>query len=98
MNKLRTSSRYFINALLAAVLLSCNEFKEPKVGEIWRWTVRGESKNPFSNGYKLKPYYDYKVLAVQDGYVQYLDLSDSAIESSTIRKFKWSAECLTNCR
>lgn len=97
MLKFITSSRYFVSTLLAAVLLSCNEFKEPKVGEVWRWTVRGENKNPFLRGYKLKPYYDYKVLAVQDGYVQYLDLSNSAVESSTVKMFKVSAECLSDC-
>ncbi|RPD43413.1 hypothetical protein [Paracnuella aquatica] len=91
-------SRYFVSTMLAAVLLSCNEFKEPKVGEVWRWTVKGENKNPFSSGYKLKPYYDFKVLAVQNGYVQYLDLRDSSVESSTIQMFKVSAECLSDCR
>lgn len=69
--------------------------KEPKVGEVWRWT---RNENPFEVDEGKKPYYDYKVLAVEKGYVQYLNLVDSIVGSSTAHMFKVDAECISNCQ
>ena len=84
--------------LLLAAVVSCNEFRTPEVGDVWRWTVKETSPNPFTNYRKLNPYYDYKVIAVQNGYVKYMDLSDSSIETLSVRMFKVSAERLSNSR
>ena len=97
LHKFKRQASFFAMLLLAAVS-SCNESATPEVGDVWRWNVKEKSKNPFANYRKLNPYYDYKVIAVQNGYVKYMDLFDSSIETSTVRMFKVSAERLSNCR
>ena len=83
--------------LLAAVFLSsCNESKDPKVGEIWRYSPT-PTGNPFL--YSLESqYYDYKVIEIRGNYLKYMDIKYSYISSSSIRRFKIEAKCLSNCR
>ena len=84
--------------MLAAVFLSsCGVIKDPKIGEVWRYSPN-QTGNPFENNYIFLPYYDYKVMAVKNNYIQYLNIKDSSISSSLIRMFKVDAECLFNCR
>lgn len=70
-------------------------FTTPKEGDVWRWRTDGGSEDPFKNN-TLKPYYDFKVIAVKGSYVQYMDLSDSSIQSSSIRWFKIGSERISN--
>lgn len=94
----RKMNGFFAYVLLSVVLSSCNGFGDPKVGDVWRYRPKISNENPFRETSKLKPSYDYKVIDVKDGYVLYLDLSDSTRGSSTIRMFKVSAERLSDCR
>lgn len=94
----RKMNGFFAYVLLAVVLSSCNGFSDPKVGEIWRYRPKSSNENPFRETSTLRPFYDYKVIDVKDGYVLYFDLSDSTKESSTIRFFKLSAERLSDYR
>jgi hypothetical protein len=63
----------------------------PHTGEVWRWSTKTNVGNPFRET-RLKPYYDYEVLDVQNGYVKYMDLRDSSIESCSINWFKISSK------
>jgi hypothetical protein len=94
---LKIVSRTCVSALLAAALFSCNS-NDPKVGDVWRYRPKSSNENPFRETSKLRQFYDYKVIDVKDGYVLYMDLSDSTKKSSTIRMFKASAERLSGCR
>lgn len=84
-------------ALLVASLFSCN-LNDPRIGDVWRYRPRLSNENPFRETSNLRKFYDYKVIDVKDGYVLYMDLSDSTRKSSTIRMFKVSAERLSGCR
>ena len=94
---LTTISRTFGSALLAGALFSCN-LNDPKIGDVWRYRPRSSNENPFRETSTLRQFYDYKVIDVKDGYVLYMDLSDSIKQSSTIKLFKISAERLSGCR
>ncbi len=70
--------------------------KTPEVNDVWRYHPPSPNEDPFYNGI-LKKYYDYKVIDVKNGYIQYMDLEDSSIESSTLRMFYCNSECI-NCK
>ena len=95
--KLITVSCTCVSALLVAALFSCN-LNDPRIGDVWRYRPSSSNENPFRETSKLPKFYDYKVIDVKDGYVLYMDLSDSVRKSSTIRMFKVSAERLSSCR
>lgn len=87
----------YLFILLVVILLSISVYQDsylsdPKVGEVWRWATN-QSGNPFDKG-RLKQFYDYKVIEIRGRYIQYMDLSDSSVESSSIKIFKFSSECI----
>jgi hypothetical protein len=96
-NVITTIKTAILFFLLSALLVYIIHIKsqEPQIGEVWRYTTHA-GQNPFMKPLSLKPYYDYKVLDVKFGYVLYRNLSDSTIESLSIRLFKVGAYRLNN--
>ena len=75
------------------------DVKDPKIGEVWEYNPRSKNtNNPFITKVMLKPSYRYKVVDLKNDYVQYMDLYDSTISSSSIRMFKAGAKCVKNCQ
>ena len=68
---------YFLSALVLWLVCACSE--QPRVGETWKW----EYKSPFEENSKT-----YKVLAVEDGYIQYKNIDTGRIDSSSVAWFK----------
>jgi len=87
----RLAIAVFIFFCVAAVFKSEYNrwFVHPRVGDIWRYEIEIEDKNPYDT---TKPFYrDYIVLDERDGYVLYFDITNKTTESSKEFMFKFNA-------
>ncbi len=93
----RNARNMYVITVTLLILISCIKFaydykqneenSSVKKGEIWRY-AKNKTKNPF---HKIE-YNFYKVLNVQDGYAEYMNLPSRYVSSCSVSEFKYDCD------